>query len=78
MSCWCGHGPWHHHGYAYPPSVYPPPFAPPSYSIPGPPRRGRRARIEDLEGYLGELEDELARLRAELAESRHGRDSEDD
>ena len=26
MNCWCGHGPWHHHGYPYPtPAAYGPP-----------------------------------------------------
>jgi hypothetical protein len=29
MSCWCGHGPWHHYGYAYPPPMYPAAAYPP-------------------------------------------------
>jgi hypothetical protein len=69
MSCWCGHGPWHHYGYAYPPPTYAPPvYPPPDYPSPPPrARRGRRARVEDLERYLAELEDELAGVREELA-----------
>lgn len=71
MSCRCGHGPWHHHGYTYPPVPYPPAVYPPTayppvaYSVPystaRPMWRGRRTRAEDLEAYLSELEDELAR-----------------
>lgn len=77
MSCWCGHGPWHHHGYAYPPPAYPPPAYPPPYYEPVPPRRGRRARVEDLERYLSDLNDELARVREELAEHRsEGRETD--
>ena len=78
MSCWCGHGSWHHYGYAYPPAGYPPaaPY-PPAYYPPAYPEsrspRGRRARAEDLEDYLRDLEDELARVREELAEYRRER-----
>jgi hypothetical protein len=86
MSCWCGHNQWHHYGYAYPPPAYgppaygPPAYAPPAYPPAGYPpaayppprraRRGRRARIEDLEAYLADLETELTRVREELAAHR--------
>lgn len=72
MSCWCGHGPWHHwgpgqgygYGPGYGPGGYGPGFGP---GIGRGPRR-RRARAEDLEEYLGDLEDEVAAVRAELEE----------
>jgi hypothetical protein len=83
MSCWCGHGPWHHYGYygpppyppqGYPPTAYPPgAYGPPPATYAVPPyrgRSGRRSRVEDLEDYLAELEDELARVREELRASR--------
>ena len=70
MSCWCGHGPWHHHGYAYPPPVaYGPPTA--IYYQPAKPyrrRRRRRADAEELADYLDGLEAERARIRRELDE----------
>lgn len=56
---WCfGHAP----GYEYgpPPDLPYPPYA----------QRGRRTRTRDLEGYLEDLEDELARVRRELQELR--------
>jgi hypothetical protein len=75
MSCWCGHGPWHHYGYAYPPpypaAAYPPAAYPPGPYAPPPRQRRRgRARVEDLERHLAELEDELARVREDLARYR--------
>ena len=93
MSCWCGHGPWHHcgpgygpggygpgygppgYGPGYGPPGYGPGYGPPGYGPPGsgygPGRRGRRrARAEDLEEYLAELEDEIAAVRVELQELR--------
>jgi len=74
MSCWCGHGPWHHQGYPYPP-LYPPPQYPPSAYYPPPEpydrpprRRRRRARDpEELEDYLQDLQEEIDRVRQELA-----------
>jgi hypothetical protein len=67
MSCWCGHGSWHHYGYAYPPPMYP--SAP--YPRPGDEREGARRRPdEELERRLAHLEEELARVRQELAEQR--------
>ena len=71
MSCWCGHGPWHHYGYAYPPPGYPAPGYPPTY---GGPSQGswRRRSDEELERHLTVLEEELARLREELAAARRG------
>jgi hypothetical protein len=67
MACCCGHGPWHRcggPGYwpGYGPGYYGPELA-------RSPRR-RHARAEELEDYLGELEDELAAVRAELEELR--------
>ncbi|ANS32020.1 hypothetical protein R1CP_37070 (plasmid) [Rhodococcus opacus] len=73
MSCWCGHGPWHYHGYHYPPAaVYAPP--PPSPYYPetepyGPPRR-RRPDAEELAEYLHGLEEEMARIRREIDDLR--------
>ncbi len=64
MSCWCGHGPWHHWGYAYPPPGTPP--------YPGPRRRRGQADEEDLADYLRHLEEELARARRELEHIRGG------
>ena len=53
---WCfGHAPGYEYG--------PPPDLP--YA-----RRGRRTRTRDLEDYLEDLEDELARVRRELQELR--------
>jgi hypothetical protein len=70
MSCWCGHGPWHYHGYPYAPQAYTPP---PAAYYPAEPygrRRRRRADAEELSEYLDELETEVARLRRELDELR--------
>lgn len=73
MSCWCGHGPWHHWGpgyrygraYGYGPEYgYGPGMGP---GLARGPRR-RRSRIEDLEEYLGDLQEEMAAVRAELEE----------
>lgn len=50
-------GPGYGYGYAPPPGA--------SYA-----RRGRRARARDLEEYLEDLEDELARVRQELDDLR--------
>ena len=70
MSCWCGHGPWHHHGYPYAgPMAYGPPSA--MYYEPGPyRRRSRQADAEDLADYLDDLEAQVARIRRELDEVR--------
>jgi hypothetical protein len=71
MSCWCGHGPWHYHGYPYPPAAaYGPP--PAMYYPPAEPyrRRRRRADAGELADYLDELEAEVARIRRELDELR--------
>ena len=74
MSCWCGHGPWHHYGYAYPPSygprgAYPPPTDDYHQGHHGPPLPPRRRRDpEELQDYLQDLEEELTRLRQELNE----------
>lgn len=76
MSCWCGHGPWHYHGYPYPPMAA---YAPqPAYYPPAEPaepygrRRRRRGRVdaEELADYLHELEEEITRIRRELDELR--------
>ncbi len=72
MSCWCGHGPWHYHGYPYPPAYGPPPG---TYYPPGEPygygrRRRRRADAEELADYLDELQAEVARVRRELDDLR--------
>lgn len=72
MSCWCGHGPWHHYGYPYPPSAtYAP--SPPAYYPSAEPhgrRRRRRADAEELADSLHELEAEIAHIRRELDELR--------
>ena len=71
MSCWCGHGPWHHYGYMYPPRGYAEPDYPePEYWAPA--RGRRRGTGEDLERRLAGLEAELARLREVLTEQRGG------
>ncbi|GAB2731239.1 hypothetical protein [Nocardioides pakistanensis] len=88
MSCWCGHGPWHYHGYPYPPQ-YPPQYPPPQYPPPGyyPPeeledrpvrrRRRRRARDpEELEDYLQDLQEEIDRVRQELTALREPGETE--
>lgn len=81
MGCWCGHGPWHHWGpghgcgygqghgygpgYGYGPGPgygYGPGYGP---GVVREPRR-RRARVDDLEDYLRDLEDEVAAVRTEL------------
>ncbi|WP_142391312.1 hypothetical protein [Mycobacterium sp. ENV421] len=78
MSCWCGHGPWHHQGYAYPPPAgYAPP--PPVYYPPAEPyghRRRRRANAEELADHLHELEAEITSIRRELGELRETDTSE--
>jgi hypothetical protein len=73
--CWCGHGPWHHRGYGYgpPPYAYEPDYGPEDWP---PRRRRRRPDEEDLADYLGELEDELRRVRVELERLRQSRCSE--
>ncbi|MCZ4581997.1 hypothetical protein M0655_18805 [Gordonia amicalis] len=74
MSCWCGHGPWHYHGYPYPPpGAYAPPPPPPAYYAPDEQygrRRRRRADAEELADYLQDLEEEVTRIRHELDELR--------
>ncbi|MFR9802341.1 hypothetical protein ACL02T_08565 [Pseudonocardia sp. RS010] len=76
MSCWCGHGPWHHYGHAYPPPAYPLPGYPaPEYARPYWEPGGRRRRTdEELERHLAALEEEIARLREELAAQRRSGD----
>lgn len=75
MSCWCGHGAWHHHVYPYPPPYLPP------YASPGshPPPRERHqaphpphhpAGPDELQDYLRQLEAEAARVRRELEDMR--------
>ena len=65
MCCWHGYGHRHHWCFGYGPGYE---YGP----RPGPPyvRRGRRIRARDLEDYLEDLEDELARVRRELQELR--------
>ncbi len=84
MSCgWCGHGQCpacgyghcHHHGYGY--GYGPPPFAGygPGY---GPERRRRRARQEDeLAAYLQDLEEEIGQVREDLERLRRSRPAEE-
>ncbi len=78
MSCWCGHGPWHHWGYGPdygygPPHGYGPGYGPPPYG-----RRMRRQvrrwepEEEDLREYLEDLEEEIGRVRDELEARRSG------
>jgi hypothetical protein len=78
MNCWCGHGPWHHYGYAYPPPYGPPAAYPPpaDYYYGGPARRRRRRDPEELEEYLEDLEAEIARVRQELGDLRERRAGE--
>ncbi|MEU3098123.1 hypothetical protein ABZ690_25985 [Streptomyces sp. NPDC006967] len=66
MSCWCGHGPWHHYVHPHAPGYYSPPeyYGPP----PEPPRR--TAEPEDLTGLLRRLEEEIAGLRRDLDDVR--------
>lgn len=72
MNCGCcGHGHCHHCGYAYAP---PPPFWAgygPGYG--GRRRSRRRMDEEDLAAYLEDLEDEIGRVREELASLRRSR-----
>jgi hypothetical protein len=72
MQCWFGHGPWHYHGYPYPPP-YPVPghYFPPEFGPP--PRWGTRRRpadADELAEYLQPLEEEIARVRRDLDELR--------
>lgn len=72
MRCWCGHGPWHHWGPGCGPGYgYGPGFGAGYGGRFGPGERGpgrRRPRVEDLEEYLSDLEDQVASVRAELEE----------
>lgn len=71
MTCWCGHGPWHHQGYPYPAGQgYGPP--PGTYYEPRPYRRRRHghADAEELADYLDELEAEVTHIRRDLDELR--------
>ena len=82
MSCWCGHGPWHYggcgHPMHYPPHYPPPPYYPPPEAFESPSRRQRRRRDpEELEDYLQHLEDEIGRVRRELAAQRAQDESEE-
>ena len=65
MSCWCGHGPWHHH-------VHPcaPGYPPPEYYGPPPERSRRPSETDDLTGFLRRLEEEIAGLRRDLDDLR--------
>ena len=84
MSCWCGHGPWHYHGYPYPPQYPPPQYPPPGYYLSEelddrPVRRRRRRRTrdpEELEDYLQDLQEEIERVRHELAAMRQSGEGE--
>ena len=79
MSCWCGHGPWHYHGYPYSAPAYAPP--PAAYYPPTEPygrRRRRQADAEELADYLQELEAETAHIRRELDELRKTNTTEAD
>jgi hypothetical protein len=71
---WCGHGPWHHQMYPYPPP-YPPPgyyYPPPPFQYGTPPgrRRRRAADAEELADYLQQLEEEIASVRRDLDDLR--------
>jgi hypothetical protein len=73
MGCWHGHGPWHGcggPGYWYDPGLRP------DYDYEyGPRWRPRRPPGgEELADYLDELEDEVARVRAELGAMRRDRE----
>ena len=79
MSCgWCGHGYCHHHecchhcGYAYGPPPYWAGYGP-GY---GPRRRSRRQDEEDLAAYQQDLEEEIGRVREDLADLRRPRPAE--
>jgi hypothetical protein len=77
MSCWCGHGPWHHQMYPYPPPYPPPGYYPPppvQYGMPPGRRRRRAADAEELADYLQQLEEEIANVRRDLDDLR-GSDS---
>jgi hypothetical protein len=84
MSCWCGHGPWHYHGYPYPPPYLPPQYPPSAYYQPEelderPVRRRRRRRArdpEELEDYLQDLQEEIDRVRQELTALREAGETE--
>ncbi len=92
MSCWCGHGPWHHQGHVYPspyppphypPPQYPPPqYPPPAYYPPGEPyerprrRRPRGRDPEELQEYLQDLREEIDRVSDELAAMRESDEAE--
>ena len=78
MSCWCGHGPWHHYGYTYPPQYPPPAYYPPEefYDRPARRRRRRRRDPEELEDYLQDLQEEIDRVRGELAAMRESGETE--
>jgi hypothetical protein len=66
MSCWHAHGPWCHGYQPYPPPEY---YPPPESYYPPPRRSRRRARdADDLADYLRDLEDEIARVRRDLAD----------
>lgn len=79
MSCWCGHGPWHHHGYSYPAQFPPPGYPPPGYPPPGylsspaesvGRRRGRGSEVDELADQLEELAEQMARIRQAVDELR--------
>jgi len=77
MSCGCGHGPWHRYGCAYPPQYPPSAYYPPEDFYERPDRRRRRrAHPEDLEDYLQSLQEEIDRVRQELAAMRESREKE--
>ncbi|MCH0561107.1 MULTISPECIES: restriction endonuclease subunit S domain-containing protein [Streptomyces] len=70
MSCWCGHGPWHHYMHPYPPGYY----LPPEHYGPPPEQPRRTAETEELTGFLRRLEEEIAALRRDLDELRRSGD----
>ena len=65
MSCWCGHGPWHHYTRPYPPAYYPPPeyYGPQS-------ERHRTGTEEEPADILRRLEEQIAGLRRDLDDLR--------
>jgi hypothetical protein len=75
MSCWCGHGPWHRYAHGRPPQYYYPSGAYHDQAH----RRGCRRRSrdpEELEDYLRDLQEEIDRVRQDLAAIRESGEGE--
>jgi hypothetical protein len=74
------HGPWHYEGYGYgspPPGPYGPgPYRPGPYEADYGPRR-RRPREQDLADYLEDLEGEVRQVREELERLRQSSERPD-